>query len=234
MQSKTFSSKKESKLLKRKKLNLPSYSTLEEIFSAITHGIGAGLSVAAIVLLIVFAPYDAKTITCITIYSATLFLLYIVSTMYHSLGVNKAKKVFQILDHCSIFILISGTYTPICLLVLKDVIGWVLFSVIWLAATIGVVFNAIDLKRFSKLSMVCYIAMGWSIIFAFKPLLDVITKYQLIFLIIGGVLYTSGAIIYALGKKIKYMHSVWHLFVLGGSIFHFFMIFDFVKALNLN
>lgn len=230
MDSKVIKSKKELKADKRKLLNLPQYSTLEEIFSAITHGIGAGLSVVAIVLLIVFSPFDAKTITCVTIYSATLFLLYIVSTMYHSLAINKAKKVFQILDHCSIFILISGTYTPICLLVLKDVVGWVLFSIVWAAATLGVIFNAIDLKKFSKLSMVCYITMGWSIIFAFKPLLNVINSFQLTFLLIGGTLYTIGAIIYAIGKSIKYMHTVWHLFVLGGSIFHFFMIFDFIRS----
>lgn len=230
MDSKVIKSKKELKADKRKLLNLPQYSTLEEIFSAITHGIGAGLSVVAIVLLIVFSPFDAKTITCVTIYSATLFLLYIVSTMYHSLAINKAKKVFQILDHCSIFILISGTYTPICLLILKDVVGWVLFSIVWAAATLGVIFNAIDLKKFSKISMACYIAMGWSIIFAFKPLLNVINSFQLTFLLIGGTLYTIGAIIYAIGKHIKYMHTVWHLFVLGGSIFHFFMIFDFIRS----
>lgn len=230
MDYKVIKSKKELKADKRKLLNLPQYSTLEEIFSAITHGIGAGLSVVAIVLLIVFSPFDAKTITCVTIYSATLFLLYIVSTMYHSLAINKAKKVFQILDHCSIFILISGTYTPICLLILKDVVGWVLFSIVWAAATLGVIFNAIDLKKFSKISMACYIAMGWSIIFAFKPLLNVINSFQLTFLLIGGTLYTIGAIIYAIGKHIKYMHTVWHLFVLGGSIFHFFMIFDFIRS----
>ena len=230
MDSKVIKSKKEMRADKRKLLNLPQYSTLEEIFSAITHGIGAGLSVVAIVLLIVFSPFDAKTITCVTIYSATLFLLYIVSTMYHSLAINKAKKVFQILDHCSIFILISGTYTPICLLILKDVVGWVLFSIVWAAATLGVIFNAIDLKKFSKISMACYIAMGWSIIFAFKPLLNVINSFQLTFLLIGGTLYTIGAIIYAIGKHIKYMHTVWHLFVLAGSIFHFFMIFDFIRS----
>lgn len=223
-------SKKELRNEKRKKLNLPNYSTLEEIFSSISHGIGAGLSVAAIVLLIVFSPYDAKTITCVTIYSATLFLLYIVSTMYHALGINKAKKVFQILDHCSIFVLISGTYTPVCLLMLNNTVGWILFAVVWSAATLGIVFNAIDLKRFSKLSMICYIAMGWSVIFAFKPLLKVITPFQLKFLIIGGAFYSLGAIIYVLGKKIKYAHSIWHLFVLAGSIFHFFTILDFVKS----
>lgn len=221
---------KKSILEKREKLNLPVYSTFEEILSAISHGIGALLSIVAIVLLIVSSSLKAKTIVCVTIYSATLSLLYIVSTLYHSLGVNKAKKIFRILDHCSIFILISGTYTPICLLMLDGAIGWILFSVVWSAAIVGIVFNAIDLKKFSKLSMVCYIAMGWAIIFAIKPLLCVVNQRQLLFLFLGGIFYTVGAIIYGVGKKIKYMHSLWHVFVLAGSIFHFFMIFDYIKA----
>lgn len=221
---------KKSILEKREKLNLPIYSTFEEILSAISHGIGALLSIAAIVLLIISSSFKVKTIVCVTIYSATLFLLYIVSTLYHSLGINKAKKVFRVLDHCSIFILISGTYTPICLLMLDGAVGWLLFSIVWSAAIVGIVFNAIDLKKFSKLSMVCYIAMGWVIIFAIKPLIGVITQRQLLFLFLGGIFYTVGAIIYGIGKKIKYMHSVWHVFVLAGSIFHFFMIFDFIKA----
>lgn len=221
---------KKSILEKREKLNLPVYSTFEEILSAISHGIGALLSIVAIVLLIVSSSLKAKTIVCVTIYSATLFLLYIVSTLYHSLGVNKAKKIFRILDHCSIFILISGTYTPICLLMLNGLVGWLLFSVVWSAAIVGIVFNAIDLKKFSKLSMVCYIAMGWAIIFAIKPLLCVVNQRQLLFLFLGGIFYTVGAIIYGVGKKIKYMHSLWHVFVLAGSIFHFFMIFDYIKA----
>lgn len=221
---------KNSILEKRKNLNLPIYSTFEEILSAISHGIGALLSIVAIVLLIISSSFKAKTIVCVTIYSATLFLLYIVSTLYHALGINKAKKVFRVLDHCSIFILISGTYTPICLLMLDGAIGWVLFSIVWGAGILGIVFNAIDLKKFSKLSMVCYIAMGWAIIFAIKPLLGVINQRQLLFLFLGGIFYTVGAVIYGIGKRIKYMHSLWHIFVLAGSIFHFFMIFDFIKV----
>ncbi len=222
---------KEAILEKRKKLNLPIYSTFEEVLSAISHGLGALLSIAAIVILIRSSSFKAKTVVCVSVYSATLFILYIVSTLYHALGINKAKKVFRVLDHCSIFILISGTYTPICLLMLGNTVGWVLFSIVWIAAATGIVFNAIDLKRFSKLSMACYIAMGWSIIFAIKPLMSVISSEQFKLLIYGGVAYTLGALIYGIGKKVKYMHSIWHLFVLAGSICHFFMIFDFVKSL---
>ncbi len=221
---------KETMLEKRKRLNFPIYSTLEEVLSAVSHGIGAILSIVAIVVLILSSSFKPKTIVCVSIYSATLFILYIVSTMYHALGINRAKKVFRILDHCSIFILISGTYTPICLLMLDNTTGWILFSVVWTFATIGIVLNAIDLKRFSKFSMVCYISMGWAVVFAMKPLLEVISSKQLLFLILGGLAYTLGAIIYGVGKKVKYMHSVWHLFVLAGSILHFFTIFDFIRS----
>lgn len=223
--------KKDINVEKRKKLNLPTYSTAEEIFSAISHGVGAALAIAAIVLLAVFSPRNGKVITCVTVYSATLFVLYIVSTLYHALGINKAKKVFQILDHCSIFVLIAGTYTPVCLVMLNNLVGKILFAIVWTVAALGIVFNAIDLKRFSKLSMVCYLAMGWSVAAAFKPLLKVVTPFQLNFLLLGGACYTLGAAIYALGKKIKFAHSVWHLFVLAGSIFHFFTILNFVKSI---
>lgn len=229
MKEKILSSKKLVGLEKRKNLNLPTYSTLEEVLSAITHGVGALLSIAAIVLLIKFSDFSPKTIICVTIYSTTLFLLYIVSTLYHALSINKAKKVFRILDHCSIFILILGTYTPICILMLNSLIGWILFFVVLLAAIVGIVFNSIDLKKYSKLSMICYIAMGWVVIFAIKPLIESVSSKQLMFLFLGGVSYTIGAVIYAIGKKIKYMHSIWHLFVLAGSLLHFFMIFDFIK-----
>ncbi|MDQ5983758.1 MAG: hypothetical protein RUMPE_00786 [Eubacteriales bacterium SKADARSKE-1] len=230
MAQEILTSKKLLSLEKRKKLNLPIYSTLEEVLNAVTHGIGALLSIAAIVLLIVFSDFNPKTIACVTIYSATLFLLYIVSTLYHALAINKAKTVFRVLDHCSIFILILGTYTPVCLLMLNSTVGWVLFSTVLLAAIVGIVFNSIDLKKYSKFSMICYLAMSWVVIFAIKPLLMSVSSKQLIFFFLGGVAYTIGAVIYKIGKKVKYMHSVWHLFVLAGSILHFFMIFDFIKA----
>lgn len=226
--------KNKSKLTRAEKIklfSLPSYTLLEEIFNAITHGIGAALAVAAIVLLPIFSNHRPKTIVCVTIYSSTLFILYIVSTLYHALGINKAKKVFRILDHCSIFLLIAGTYTPISLLILPNPLGIILVSVVWTAAIVGILLNSIDLKRFSKVSMACYIGMGWCVIFAIKPLIENVSNFQLIFLFIGGLFYTIGAIIYAIGKKSnkKYVHSLWHLFVLAGSIFHFFMIFDFVR-----
>lgn len=217
---------------KRKLFNLPSYTLLEEILNAVTHGIGAALAIAAIVLLPIFSNHNAKTITCVTIYASTLFILYIVSTLYHALGINKAKKVFRVLDHCSIFLLIAGTYTPISLLMLPNTLGIILAVVVWAAAIVGIVLNSINLKKYAKFSMACYIGMGWCVIFAIKPLIESVNSLQLVFLFVGGLFYTVGAVIYAIGKKskAKYVHSLWHLFVLAGSIFHFFMIFDFIKT----
>ena len=224
-----LSEKAKLRLKKLKEFNLPEYSISEELMNAISHGIGAALSIAAIVLLIVNSNFEIKSIVCVTIYSVSLFVLYIISTLYHALLPSKAKKVFRVLDHCSIFLLIAGTYTPICLLVLNSVVGWILFFVVWVAAIVGIVFNSIDIKKFSKFSMICYIAMGWVVIFALKPLIDCITTSQFTLLVSGGVAYTVGAVLYVIGKKQKYIHSVWHLFVLLGSILHFFMIFSCIK-----
>lgn len=231
MNKEFLSEKAQLRLQKIKELNLPEYTKLEEFLNAFSHGVGAALSIVAIVLLIINSPFDAKSIICVTIYSVSLFVLYIISTLYHAIFPGKAKKVFRVLDHCSIFVLIAGTYTPICLLLLDSVIGWILFFVVWIAAIVGIVFNSIDIKKFSKFSMICYIAMGWVVVFAFKPLIESITSMQLLLLVLGGVAYTIGAVLYVLGKKKKYMHSIWHIFVLLGSILHFFMIFSCVKNL---
>lgn len=217
------------KEIKRIKFGLPSYTVLEEVFNAITHGVGAVLAIVASVFLPLNVSHDVKTMFFVSLYAFTLFLLYIISTLYHALGICVAKKVFRILDHCSIFLLIAGTYTPITMLIIGGKLGISLFIFIWAVAILGIVLNSIDLKKFEKFSMVCYIAMGWCVIFVFKPLLQSINTKQLWFLIGGGIAYTIGAIIYISGKKIKYMHSIWHVFVLAGSILHFLMIYDCIK-----
>ena len=231
MKKECISTRAQSRLRRIKELSLPEYTLSEELMNAISHGIGAALAIAAIVLLIINSNFAAKSVVSVTIYSSSLFILYIISTLYHALAPNKAKKVFRILDHCSIFLLIAGTYTPICLLILDGVVGWVLFSIVWLAAIVGIVFNSIDIKKFAKFSMICYIAMGWVVIFAIKPLIDSITSFQLALLVSGGIAYTVGAGLYGLGKKYKYIHSIWHLFVLAGSILHFFMVFGCIKSM---
>lgn len=145
------------------------------------------------------------------------------STLYHSLTNEKAKKFFQIMDHNTIFLLIAGTYTPITLYILGGVVGWVLFGIVWGAAVIGITANSINLEKAKIPSIFCYVATGWVIIFAIKPLMAKIPFISGLFLIIGGAFYTLGIIFYAI-KKVKYFHSVWHLFTIGGSVFHYFSI----------
>lgn len=201
------------------------YTLGEEIFNSVSHGIGSLLSIAGTAVLIVLACIysDAWGIVSCAIYGASLIVLYTMSTLYHSITNEKAKKFFQIMDHNTIFFLIAGTYTPITLAILKGTLGWVLFGIVWIAAAVGITLNSINLKKYSKPSIVCYIVMGWVIILAIKPLVESVSFLSLLFLIIGGVAYTLGVVFYAV-KKVKYFHSIWHLFTIAGSVFHYFSI----------
>jgi hemolysin III len=205
--------------------NMKFYTKKENLINAITHGIGAVLALAALVLLIVFSSMygDAWYIVSFTIYGVSLVLLFTVSTLYHSLTGLKARKVFQIMDHSSIYILIAGTYTPILLTSLRSPRGWVIFGIIWGMAIIGVSIQPFIINKHNILSTLIYIVMGWMIVTQFNQLIKVIPKISLIFLMLGGILYTLGAVLYLI-KKIPYNHGIWHIFVLGGSIFHFFTI----------
>lgn len=202
------------------------YTLGEEIFNSVSHGTGSLLSIGGTVVLIVFTAIyaDAWAVVSSAIYGASLIILYTMSTLYHAITNEKAKKFFRIMDHNTIFFLIAGTYTPITLAILQGSLGWVLFGIVWGAAIIGIVLNSIDLERFRKPSVVCYILMGWVIIFAIKPMLNAMPKISLIFLLLGGVFYTVGVVFYAI-KKVRYFHSVWHLFTIAGSVFHYFSIF---------
>lgn len=201
------------------------YTLGEEIFNSVSHGAGSLLSIAGTVILIVFSAIyaDAWAVVSSCVYGASLIILYTMSTLYHAITNEKAKKFFRIMDHNTIFFLIAGTYTPLTLFCLNGWLGWTLFGIVWGAAIIGIVLNSIDLERFRKPSVVCYILMGWVIILAIRPLMESIPQTSLIFLLIGGVFYTVGVIFYAI-KKIKYFHSIWHLFTIAGSIFHYFSI----------
>lgn len=225
----TTMTKKERRLAKREKLGLPKYSLGEEIFSAVTHGVSALLAVAALVLLIVFCEKTPIKVSSVSIYGATMVLLYTVSTIYHSLGINRAKVVFRSLDHCTIFLLIAGTYTPITLVCLGGALGWIMFGVVWAAAVIGIVLNALSVERFKIVSMICYLAMGWVVIFAMKPVMASMSKIGFTCLLVGGLCYTLGAVLYGVGKKIPYIHSIFHLFVLAGSILHAVCVYQVVK-----
>ena len=201
------------------------YTLGEEIFSAVTHGVGSLLSIAGAAVLIVLAAIfnDAWAVVGCAVFGASLIILYSMSTLYHSITNPKAKAFFRIMDHNTIFFLIAGTYTPITISILRGAIGWVLFGIVWGAAVIGIALNSIDLEKFRKPSVVCYIAMGWVIIIAIHPLLQVMNIWSLWLLVGGGVFYTVGVIFYAI-KKVKYFHSIWHIFTVLGSVCHYFSI----------
>lgn len=212
------------------KIDIPKYNICEELLSAISHGVGSLLSIAALVLCVVFSVmhHNIYAVVSSVIYGSCSIILYTMSTLYHSLKVNNAKRVFRILDHDSIFLLIAGTYTPYALVALPKKIGWVVFGIIWSCAILGITLNSIDLKKYGKLSMVLYIIMGWMIIFTFKTLVASIDIVGIYLMLIAGMLYTIGLIFYGIGKKKKYMHSIFHFFVLSASILFFFSIFLYV------
>ncbi len=223
--------------MKRIKLDnrvLPSYSKGEEIFNMISHILGAVLGIVAIVLLTVIAAHHNNVYGIVSgvIFGISMLILYCMSSIYHGLSPKlKAKKVFQVIDHCSIFLLIAGSYTPFCLCTLRQydsVTGWVIFGVIWFAAILGIILNSIDLKRFNIISMICYLLMGWCIVFRISILPALLTINGFLLLLIGGIIYTIGAILYGLGKKIKWMHSIFHVCIFIGSLLHFFCILFYV------
>lgn len=209
------------------RISIPKYSLSEELLNSISHGVGALFGIVATVLCIVKAAGtgDPWRIVSSAIFGATVLLLYLMSCLYHALKVNMAKRVFRVIDHCTIFLLIAGTYTPFTLITLRGTIGWWLFGIVWGMAVLGITLNAISLKKFSKISVACYLIMGWAILAAFQPLADALSPEGVALLIWGGVAYTVGAILYGIGSKVKYFHSVFHFFCLAGTVFHFFAIY---------
>ena len=216
------------------RINIPSYTSPEELCNALSHGIGALLGAAALALMCVrgASEKDAWFTVAGAIYGASLIFLYLMSCLYHALPVCRGKLVFRVIDHCSIFLLIAGTYTPYTLVSLRrysPALGWTMFGVVWAAAVTGIALNAVDLMKFKKASVIAYVLCGWVIVFAFRPMTRAIALPGIVLLLAGGVLYTVGAVLYAAGKKIRYMHSVFHCFVLAGSILHFFSIYLYVR-----
>lgn len=197
----------------------------EEIGNAVSHGAGALLGVFGTMILIFrgMAMNSLAAVLSGILYGGSLTILYTVSCLYHSLKRNRAKKVFRILDHCSIFLLISGTYAPISVLLIGGKTGWMLITVNTLCAVIGIVLNAIDMEKWEKLSLLLYVIMGWMCLFTVKPLIQSTPNGVLWLLVSGGIAYTFGIIFYKADDK-KYMHFVWHLFVLVGSVLHFFYV----------
>jgi hemolysin III len=194
----------------------------EEIANSVIHGIGAVLAVAALPVLVVVAVHrgGAAQVVGNAIYGATLVLVYVSSTLYHALARNRAKKVFRVLDHSAIYLLIAGTYTPFTLGVLRGAWGWSLFGVVWALAVLGVSLTGALGVRLPRLSTAVYIAMGWLILVAIRPLVAHLPAAGLAWLLAGGVAYTGGVVFYALQRP-RFQHAVWHLFVLAGSACHF-------------
>ncbi len=198
----------------------------EEIANAISHGVGSLLSIAATVVLLVHTVRQGTAIAVVSaaLYGFSMILLYTVSCIYHALTPPRGKRVFQVLDHCSIFLLILGTYIPIALVGIGGAFGWVVFGVIAACAVFGITMTAVDMHRFKKLSFSLYIIMGWLVVFTLRHMFQAAAWNGLLLLFLGGLFYSLGIFFYK-KKEWVYMHFVWHLFVLAGSVFHFFMIY---------
>jgi len=213
--------------------NTHTYSRNEEVANAITHGIGAVLSVAALVVLIVFASLKGTVwhVVSFSIYGSTMLLLYLNSTLVHSFRDGRAKDFFEFLDHSSIYLYIAGSYTPFLLIALRNNLGWSLFGIIWGVAIFGVLFKAYFVKRFLFMSTIFYIAMGWMIVIAWNPLSAVVAHEGMMLLMAGGVLYTLGTLFYV-WRGFPYHHAIWHLFVLAGSTIHFLAVFIYLLPIR--
>lgn len=213
---------------------LPTYTREEDIFNMVSHIVGGVLGIVAIVLCTVFGAIHKNGYAVVSglVFGITLLLLYTMSSIYHGLKPHrKAKKVFQIIDHCSIFLLIAGSYTPFALCTLREyntALGWWIFGIIWSLAILGIVLNSIDLHRYKVFSMICYLVMGWCIIFKINVVYDALGLSGFLLLLIGGIVYTLGAIAYGVGKKCKWMHSVFHIACIIGSLLHFLCILLYV------
>lgn len=209
---------------------LPDYTRGEELFNMVSHIVGGGLGVIFLAVLVFKTALDGNIYGVVSsvIYGAAMVLLYTMSSVYHGLKHETAKKVMQVLDHCAIYILIAGTYTPIALGPLRaesPALGWATFAAEWVLAALAITLTAIDLKKFGVFSMICYIFMGWGVTLFYKQAISALTLNGFLILLAGGLFYTAGAVIYGIGKKKRYMHNVFHVFVLLGGVIHFFAVF---------
>lgn len=215
---------------RKHRIAIPHYTLGEELMNSISHGVGALFGIVTLVLCVVRAAQsgDPYRIVSGAIFGFTVLILYLMSCLYHALKVNKAKRVFRVIDHCTIFLLIAGTYTPYTLVSLRGSVGWWVFGVIWATAIVGIVLNAVSLKKFSKISVALYLIMGWMIIIAYQPMVQAIPGGGMQLLVWGGVAYTVGAILYGVGSRKKYFHSIFHFFCMIGTALHFLSIYLYV------
>ena len=207
----------------------PRYSPGEEIANSVSHGVGIALSIAGLAVMVAFSALEGSVwrVVASSIFGATLVLTYSASTIYHAVPWGRAKRVFRILDHSAIFLLIAGTYTPFTLVNLRGTWGWTLVALIWGLTILGIVLTAAAMSRFKVITMVLYIAMGWLIAIAVKPMLSRVGAGGLWLLLLGGIAYTAGLAFYG-WRRMPYHHAVWHLFVLTGSVLHFFAVLFYV------
>jgi len=218
---------------KRTKLadrHLPSYSRGEEIMNMVTHIVGGGIGVIALIICIVRSYLNRNTLGIVgsSIYGLTMIALYSISSIYHGLRRGTGKKVMQVIDHCAIYFLIAGTYTPILLSAFvpaKPLLGWSLFAAQWALCALATTLTAIDLKKYQVFSMICYIGMGWGIIFFLPTALSLLSQSGFWLLFAGGVVYTIGAVLYGVGSRMPWMHSIFHIFVVFGSILQLLSIY---------
>ena len=204
---------------------MPVYTRGEERFNMITHIVGAAVGIAALVLCVIRSAVrgNGYGLAGSIVFGVSMILLYTISSVYHGLRPGMAKRVMQVLDHCTIYLLIAGTYTPVLLSAMRriDPVGsWVLFGIVWGITAVAVTLNAIDLKNFRVFSMICYIGMGWAVIFRLPVMIEALGWAGFALILAGGLLYTVGAVLYGVGKKKRYFHSIFHLFVLAGSVCH--------------
>ena len=212
---------------------MPLYTKGEERFNMITHIVGGGIGVVALLFCVILAAYNQNIWGIVSglIYGFSVVLLFTMSSIYHGLQLGLPKRVFRILDHCTIYVLIAGSYTPILLTHFREaypIDAWVLFSIIWGIAIVGIVLNSINVNRFIVFSVICYLGMGWAAIFRINRLISVLGVAFFTLILIGGVLYTVGVLFYVIGRRKKYMHSIFHLFVIVASILHSIAIAMFV------
>ncbi|MFV0237785.1 MAG: PAQR family membrane homeostasis protein TrhA [Flavobacteriales bacterium] len=206
------------------------YSKKEEIANAVTHGLGIVLSIIGLVYMLIYSIQNggASHVVSSVVFGATLILMYTCSTLYHIFQSERLKLFFRKLDHIAIYFLIAGSYTPFTLITLQDTAwGWCIFFIIWALALLGVVYKLTPLNRYKKFSLVLYLGMGWLIILVAKPMIESLDSKGLWLLVLGGLTYTLGVVFYV-WEKLPFNHAIWHVFVLGGSIFHFFAIFWYV------
>lgn len=221
------------KRIKLKDRELPAYTKGEERFNMISHIVGGAIGVVALVLCVVVAALHGNGWGVVSgaIFGVTMILLYTMSSVYHGLREGMGKRVLQVIDHCTIYSLIAGTYTPILLSAMRPidpVSSWILFAIVWSLAIVAIVLTAIDLKRYQAFSMICYIGIGWAIIFKIPLLVEAVGMDGFWLILAGGVSYTVGAVLYGVGKKRHHIHGVFHIFVLGGSILHLLAILFYV------